>query len=106
MGLFGELYKPEAERNPSRIAELQQRAQRVVQVVGAILGRAEYFAGELSLADIQLYAGMSKSLESGVFQSPPSNVVAWCARVTARPSVASAREQYIPYRRAVLERTA
>lgn len=100
LGLFGELYKPEAERNLPRIAELQQRAQRVAQVVGAILGRAEYFAGDFSLADIQLYAGISKSLEAGVFQSPPKNLVAWCRRMTARPSIASAREQYLPYRSA------
>lgn len=99
-GLFGELLKPEAERNLPRIAELQQRAQHVAQVVGAILGRAPYFAGEFSIADIQLYAGMSKSLEAGVFKTPPENLVAWCARMTARPSVASAREQYVPYRSA------
>jgi glutathione S-transferase len=99
-GLFGELFKPEAERNLPRIAELQQRAQRVAQILGALLARAEYFAGEFSLADIQLYAGASKSLESGVFQNPPPNLVAWVQRMTARPSVASAREQYVPYRRA------
>src|SRR5205085_4490211 len=30
-GLFGELYKPEAERNAARIAELRQKAERVVR---------------------------------------------------------------------------
>jgi glutathione S-transferase len=99
-GLFGEFLKPERDRNLPRIAELQERAQRVAEVLGALLGRAEYFAGEFSLADIQLYAGVSKTLEAGVFRSPPENLVAWCARLTARPSVASAREQYVPYRAA------
>jgi glutathione S-transferase len=98
-GLFGELYKPEAERNAPRIAELRVRAQRVAQVLGAVLGERAYFAEEFSIADIQLYAGTSKSLEAGLFDDPPANLVAWCARMTARPSVASAREQYVPYRK-------
>ena len=98
-GLFGELYKPEAERNAPRIAELRARAQRVAQVLGAVLGERSYFAEEFSIADIQLYAGTSKSLEAGLFDDPPANLVAWCARMTARPSVASAREQYVPYRK-------
>src|SRR5262249_29248387 len=98
-GLFGELYKPEAERNLPRIAELRQKAQRVAHILGAVLGDLPYFAGELSIADIQLYAATSKPLEGGVFEDPPKNLVAWCARMTERPSVARAREQYLPYRR-------
>jgi glutathione S-transferase len=52
----------------------------------------------LSIADIQLYAGVAKALEAGVFTDPPANLVAWHARMTARPAVASARQQYTPYR--------
>lgn len=98
-GLFGELYKPERERNEPRIAELRAKAQRVAQILGAVLGDQPYFADEFSIADIQLYAAASKSLESGVFEDPPKNLVAWCARMTDRPSVARAREQYVQYRR-------
>jgi glutathione S-transferase len=98
-GLFGELYKPEAERNQPRIAELRSKAQRVAQILGAVLGERQYFAEELSIADIQMYAATSKSLEAGVFQDPPKNLVAWCTRMTERPSVERAREQYVPYRR-------
>jgi glutathione S-transferase len=97
-GLFGELFKPEAERNLPRVAELRQKVQRVAQVLGAVLGDAPYFAGEFSIADIQLYAATSKSLEGGVFGDPPKNLVAWCARMTERPSVARAREHYVHYR--------
>jgi GST-like protein len=98
-GLFGELYKPEAERNQPRIVELQGRAQRVAQILGAVLGDREYFAGAFSIADIQLYAGVAKSHESRVFEDPPKNLIAWCERMTARPSVTKAREQYVLYRK-------
>jgi glutathione S-transferase len=95
-GLFGELSKPELERNLPRIAELRQKAQRVAHILGAVLGDMPYFAGELSIADIQLYAATSKSLETGAFKDAPRNLVVWCERMTARPSVARAREQYLP----------
>ena len=99
-GLFGELFKPEAERNQPRIAELRVKAQRVAQVLGAVLGDRAYFAGAFSVADIQLYAATSKSIEGGIFDDPPSNLLAWCARMSARPAVARAREEYVHYRRA------
>lgn len=97
-GLFGELSRPEAERNQPRIVELRIKAQQVAQILGSVLGDRPYFAGAFSVADIQLYAGIAKSLEGGVFDDPSANLVAWCARMTARPSVAAAREQYISYR--------
>ena len=98
-GLFGELSRPDAERNQPRIAELRVKTQRVAQILGGVLGDRPYFADELSIADIQLYAATAKSLEAGVFDDPPKNLVAWCARMTERPSVAAARPQYLAYRR-------
>jgi glutathione S-transferase len=98
-GLFGELMRPEGERNQPRITELRAKAQRVAQILGGVLGERAYFADELSVADIQLYAATAKSLEGGVFEAPPANLVAWCARMTDRRSVAAAREQYLAYRR-------
>jgi GST-like protein len=98
MGLFGELYKPEAERNTARIGELRERAQRVCQILGAVLGPRQYFAEDFSIADAHLYAATAKSLEGGVFQDPPSNLVAWHRRMTERPSVAKARKDYTHYR--------
>lgn len=105
-GLFGELYRPEPERNHARIAELRLKAQWVAQVLGAVLGDRPYFAEELSIADIQLYAATSKSLEAGVLGDAPKNLVAWCARMTERPAVAKAREENVHYRNAPSARTA
>jgi glutathione S-transferase len=100
-GLFGELYRPKAEQNQARIAELRLKANRIAHILGAVLGERSYFAEELSIADIQLYAAVSKSLEGGVFEDAPANLVAWCARMTERPAVARAREEYVHYRRRV-----
>lgn len=97
-GLFGELYRPEAERNQRRIGELRERAQRVAGILGALLGGEPYFAGELSIADIQLYAATAKSIEAKAFEDPPANLVAWLARMTERRSVREARPQYVHYR--------
>ncbi len=97
-GLFGELYKPEAERNLPRVAELTQKAVRVGQILSALLGDKPYFADELSLADIQLYAATSKSLAHDAFGDAPKNLRAWHERMSARPAVKSARQEYVHYR--------
>lgn len=97
-GLFGELYKPAAARNEPRILELRQRVAWVGQVLGRVLGTRSYFADEFSIADIQLYAAVAKSLEADVFGEVPQNLVEWCTRMTERPSVRSARAQYVHYK--------
>jgi GST-like protein len=97
-GLFGELYKPEAERSAARIAEFRERTMQVGRVLGQLLGDQEFFAGELSLADIQLYAAVSKSLANGAFGDAPQNLVRWCERMSARPAVQAARQDYVHYR--------
>jgi glutathione S-transferase len=100
-GLFGELYKPAAEQNAPRIAQLREACVRVGQVLGALLGDKQYFAEELSIADFQLYSAVSKGLAAGIFGAAPESLSAWCARMTARPSVQSARQEYVHYRDAV-----
>lgn len=97
-GLFGELMKPAAEQNVPRIAELREKAVRVGQILGELLGDAAYFAEELSVADFQLYAAIAKSLEAGVFGAAPANLVDWHERMTARPTVLAARQDYVHYR--------
>jgi len=99
-GLFGELWQPEAERNERRIADLRRKAVWVAQVLGQVLGERQHFAGAFSIADIQLYPAVAKSLEGGVFGDAPKNLVDWHARMTARSSVAEAREHYVHYRSA------
>jgi glutathione S-transferase len=100
-GLFGELYKPAAEQNAPRIAQLREECVQVGRILGELLGDKLYFADELSIADIQMYAAVSKSLAAGIFGAAPQNLVAWCARMTARPSVQAARQEYVHYRDAV-----
>jgi glutathione S-transferase len=97
-GLFGELMKPAAEQHAPRIAELGEKAVRIGQILSQLLGDKPYFAEEFSIADIQLYAATSKTLAAGAFGAAPSNLVAWCARMTARPSVQAARQEYVHYR--------
>lgn len=97
-GLFGELYKPESERNPARVAELGQKAVRVGQVLSTLLGNKPFFAEEFSIADIQLYPATSKTLTHGAFGACGDNLREWCARMTARPTVRAAREQYVHFR--------
>jgi len=97
-GLLAELAKPEDARNPPRLAELREKAVHAGRVVGALLGEREYFAEELSLADTQMYAVISKALAAGAFGEAPANLVAWCERMTARPSVRAAREEYVHFR--------
>jgi GST-like protein len=77
---------------------LAEEAQIVCRVLGEMLGDREYFAGEFSVADIQLYAGATKAIEHGVFRDPPQNLLAWNDRVGKRPSVIAARQEYLPYR--------
>jgi GSH-dependent disulfide-bond oxidoreductase len=100
-GLFGEVYKPAAEQNAPRLAELRREAVRVGQILGELLGDKPYFADELSVADFQLYPPVSKALAAGAFGAPPANLVAWCARIAARPCVQAARQEYVHYRDAV-----
>ena len=96
-GLFGELFKPEEQRNLPRIAELGAKAQRIAAMLGEVLGDRTWFAEVFTIADIQLYAATSKSIEAGAFQSPPRALVDWCQRMTERPAVVRAREEYIHY---------
>ena len=96
-GIFGQLGRPEAERDMKRVGDLMPEAQRVAGVLGAVLGERDYFAGEYSAADSQLYAGVNKAIEYEVFKDPPQNLVDWDARVSARPSVQEARKHYVGY---------
>lgn len=99
-GYFGELYKPEAERSAKRLAELRAKAQHVARTLSSVLGDKPYFAEEYSIADIQLYAATSKSQEGGLFDEPGENLVRWIDRMTSKPTVQKARQDYIHYRAA------
>ena len=97
MGIFGELRKPEAERDTAKIAKLMPEAQRIASVLGNVLGDAEYFGGTFGIADIQMWPGTSKAIHHGVFEDPPKNLVEWERRVADRPSVRDARRGYLGF---------
>jgi GST-like protein len=97
MGIFGELRKPEGERDQARVDKLMPEAQRVAGVLGQVLGDDEYFGGAFGIADIQLWAGVTKAIQYGLFRDPPSNLVAWERRVAERPTVRDARRSYDGY---------
>ncbi len=86
-GLFGELFRPEDERDQGYIARLRERLDGRLAVLDQILsdGR-DYFARSFSIADIQLYPGMSKIVALDEVATPPA-LDAWAARVGARPAV-------------------
>jgi GSH-dependent disulfide-bond oxidoreductase len=97
-GYFGEWLKPEPERDLARLQRLETEAQRVAEILDAMLGTRQYFAEEFSVADIQLYAGTTKAIEHRLFREPSARLVDWHRRVGSRPSVVAAREMYLAYR--------
>lgn len=86
-GLFGEMYKPADQKDAGYLARMQERLAGRLPVLDTILadGR-DYFARSFSVADIQIYPGMSKVVE---LDTPPSPVrlKAWAKRVGGRPAV-------------------
>jgi len=96
-GIFGELFKPESERNMDRVQALLPEAQRIANVLGMLLGEKEYFAGEFSIADILFYAAVTKAIQYDVYKNPPQNLVDWDIRMGMRESVIAARKLYKSY---------
>ncbi len=84
-GLFGELYRDGGD--PVFVERMKDRLKGRLAVLDALLadGR-EYFARTFSIADAQLYPGMSKVV--GLDDVPISAVLkGWAERVGARPAV-------------------
>ena len=92
-GLFGELFRPEDEQDAAFIARMSERLARRLEVLDQLLadGR-DYFARSFSVADIQLYPGMSKVV---ALDEPESSAAlkGWAARVGARPAVRKVYEE-------------
>ncbi len=86
-GLFGELFRPEAERDQAYLAQMRQRLEGRLAVLDRLLadGR-DYFARTFSIADIQLYPGLSKVVALDDVATPAA-LRAWSDRVGARPAV-------------------
>ena len=86
-GLFGEMFRPPEQQDAAFIARMRERLPGRLAVLGALLadGR-EYFARGFSVADIQLYPGLSKVVTLDGLDCPPA-LAAWAERVGARPAV-------------------
>ncbi len=86
-GLFGELFRPEQERDQAYLARMRQRLAGRLAVLDHLLadGR-DYFARTFSVADIQLYPGLCKVVALDDQPTSPA-LGAWASRVGARPAV-------------------
>jgi GST-like protein len=89
-GIVGQLMRPEAERNQPLLVELGAALERQIALLDTVLsdGR-EYLAGEFSIADCQLFPGLSKGVKLGLIKPGPS-LAGWVERVAARPAVVRA----------------
>ena len=86
-GLFGEMYKPADQQDAGYLSRMQERLAGRLAVLDTLLadGR-DYFARSFSVADAQIYPGMSKVVE---LEAPRSSaaIKAWAERVSTRPAV-------------------
>jgi glutathione S-transferase len=85
-----ELRKPEGERDPNVIQQARAKIAECFDRLEKELQGREYLAGAFSLADIAFYPNID-SLERIQVQIDPSykNLLAWTARLKARPSFAA-----------------
>jgi glutathione S-transferase len=85
-----ELRKPEGERDPNVIQQARAKITECFDRLEKELQGREYLAGAFSLADIAFYPNID-SLERIQVQVDPNykNLLAWIARLKARPSFAA-----------------
>lgn len=85
--------KPEAERDPKAIDAAKAEIANYLERLDRELQGKEYLAGEFSLADIAFMANLDL-LEKFEIQVDPKNrnVIAWIARLKARPSFAASAQ--------------
>ncbi|HKA31953.1 MAG TPA: glutathione S-transferase family protein [Candidatus Binatia bacterium] len=92
--IFRELRgKPENERDPKAIDSAKGEIANYFERLDKELQGKEYLAGEFSLADIAFMANLDL-LEKFDIQVDPKNknVIAWIARLKARPSYAASAQ--------------
>ncbi len=85
--------KPETERDPKAIDAAKAEIASYLERLDRELQGKEYLAGEFSLADIAFMANLDL-LEKFEIQVDPKNrnVIAWIARLKARPSFAASAQ--------------
>lgn len=85
--IFAQMRKPEAEREPAKIAEGEREAREHFVYLERELKGREFFAGNFSVGDISFISPLA-NLERAGFSIPDDfpNLKAWWERIKARPS--------------------
>jgi glutathione S-transferase len=85
-----ELRKPEGERNPQTIESAKAEIVKCFDRIEKELQGREYLAGEFSLADIAFMPNLDSLERMNIaIDAKYKNVLAWIARLKARPSFAA-----------------
>jgi glutathione S-transferase len=85
-----ELRKPEGERNPQTIESSRAAIVKCFDRIEKELQGREYLAGEFSLADIAFMPNLDSLERMNIaIDAKYKNVLAWIARLKARPSFAA-----------------
>jgi glutathione S-transferase len=88
--LYRELRKPEGERDQKIVEQARTKISECLERMEKELTGREYLAGEFSLADIAFYPNIDTLDRIQVqIDSKYPNVLAWIARLKARPSFAA-----------------
>lgn len=87
MGQANVFFRYFPEKIPAAIARYQNESRRLIEVLDGQLARAEYLAGEYSIADIATFPWVRIHAWGGVSIEGLTNVERWLAAIEARPAV-------------------
>ena len=86
--LRGEMFKPEAARDPTIVEEKRRILTDLFLYLEAALGDQSFFLGDLSLTDIAILPRFLRMESYGALPSPSlPRLGAWLKRMKERPSV-------------------
>lgn len=86
--LRGEMFKPEAARDPTIVEEKRRILTDLFLYLEAALGDQSFFLGDLSLTDIAILPRLLRMESYGALPSPSlPRLGAWLKRMKERPSV-------------------
>ena len=86
--LRGEMFKPEAARDPTIVEEKRRILTDLLLYLEAALGDQSFFLGDLSLTDIAILPRLLRMESYGALPSPSlPRLGAWLKRMKERPSV-------------------
>jgi glutathione S-transferase len=81
-------FKKEGERDQKLIAEKQRELRSMLGYLEEALGDKEYFLGEFSLTDVDLWPRFGRLEDYGALPAPElPRLGAWIQRMKARPSI-------------------